>query len=73
MGWIDGHRCMFCDNSVQSPLVRIQTEKCRLESEREQLKDSIAQSECDQQKLHDSILALGADLDILGGFPMLVF
>lgn len=46
--------------------MRTENEKTRLESEREQLKDLIAVQESEQQKLHDSILALSADLEILG-------
>ena len=51
-----------------SPLIQIQNELKRLESEREQFKDSYNQMESDQLKLHDSILALGADLDLMGNF-----
>ena len=46
--------------------MRIQNEQDRLENEGEKLKDTICQMESEQQKLHDSILAIGADLDILG-------
>jgi kinetochore protein NDC80 len=49
----------------KTPLVKIQNEQDRLENEGDKLKDLISQLESEQQKLHDSILTIGADLDVL--------
>ena len=48
-----------------SPLIQISAEKERLVNEEQELKETIRTCETSQQKFHDSILALGADLDML--------